>query len=803
MLNVIFIIRRRRSASPHPRALRASTCENKRKKKSFAFAVRFARSSRFSSAMQRGRLALLICIWICFTLGIFCTLFTVRLKIQTESVLRALKVFHSQQRAAPESQGECLSAICRWQGDYLWGRLNDSVHPCHNFHDHVCSSAWFRDGKVADQPYTHFSIAQLMTDVRDSLSQRGVALPAQAAWSFPAQAAQLLRLCDRAAQASTTTIVGGWDVSVRNVLTSVGLDAWPYSEEPQPPWSPLGVLAALERDLGVSVLASVTLEKDLAQAEYQLHLGVPATLLRRFILHRRSSGSLADYEAHLGQVMASFATGRINATDNTTVDTLPPRLAADIVALEKRLEALQDLPPPPLERRFVRAGQLRSVSKWSWTTFLAGVLLKTRPVADNTTLVCDHCGFFDKVALLVEETPLRTLANYAGLRVLALLSPLIPAEEPWIDFLVRLHGRGLNGVSDRLESCLSLLERVYRYGTAMLARMALGRQFPTVYRSQYDRQLATLASSLTRAASHRAARLSFLKSEERRQAQSKLSSMGFQVLGTAPSLYWPALYYGVSSPLLTDADPIVTVQALLRHTRRSYLASRTPNLDLDAQYPLNVFGSPSSFYFPLRNLLFLPQSLISFLSHVSNSIDAPMIPVVGRPILNAALKAIDGADGKSVDHTLGVRSWWSVNSSARYDEILHCLLSQYARLYWPPGFSGVNWREHVDGQLLFRDVASVLPLFDSFKHDPASSNFKVRVSPGRVLEPAQLFFVNFALSLCEYSGHNTLVRLQSKLGILPAVVRINLAMINSPEFSRTFGCGVNNTLASQARCKIW
>ncbi|CAN7942136.1 unnamed protein product [Ixodes hexagonus] len=745
---------------------------------------------------MRSRLvALLGCIWLSFALGILCTVFTVRLKIQTESILRILEGYYSQQKAAPEPQEECLTAACRWHSDYLWDRLNETVDPCDDFYAHVCSAAWFRDGgSVSDQPYTDFSVAQLMEDVRQTL-WRQRATP-QASWSFPAQAAQLLRLC-------YGTSSRGWD-DVLDVLAGAGLNGWPYADGPSPAWSPLRVFGALERDLGDGVIASVVLRRNLAQTgEYQIHLQPVNTLLRRYLLHGRSTGSLNEYESQLEAVLSAFmSNGNATVAGNRTA-AMNYRLAPDMVALEKRLEALRDVPLLPLERRFVRVAQLGFVSRWSWTAFLGEAFRDIKTVADNTTVVCDRCDFFRKVLLLVEDTPLRTLANYAGLRLVALLAPLLPSEGPWVPFLVRLSGRGLKGVSERVESCLLLLERVYRYGSAMLARMALGRQFPTVYRSQYDRQLASLSLALSRTAARRAARLHFLRLEERRVAQSKFSALTFQVLGTTPSLYWPALYYGVSSPLLQDSEPVAKLVALMRHTRRAYLASRTPSLDLDAQYPIPVFGPAASFYYPLRNMLFLPQSLVGFLSRVSNLIDASMIPAVGRPIVHGMLGALDASDGKPVDQTLTLRSWWSANSTAAFEQLLHCLLDQYAGLNWPPSSRTSNWRQRVDIESIFRDVASVAPLLDVFKQDPESSTLRVRVSHSRVLEPAQLFFVNFALSLCDHHKRSRLVRLQSKLGVVPSLVRANLALINSREFAHTFGCKINTTFNPHTRCKIW
>ncbi|KAH9370931.1 neprilysin-1-like [Haemaphysalis longicornis] len=750
--------------------------------------------------MHRRLLGLLGCIWLSFALGIVCTVFTVRLKIQTEYILRVLEGLYERQMSTEEPEGECKTALCRWHSNYLWGRLNESVDPCDDFYGHVCSSAWFREDERPDnQPYADFSVAQLLEDVRDSLARHMKPLIEKGVWSFPAQAVRMLHLCDK-----TTSSSAGWD-EFRDVLSRFGLGGWPYTDEPPPDWNLLRVLAGLEREVGEGVVASVTLRRDLSQTDdYQLHVEPPETLLRQFLLHRRSSGSLVDYETQLGQLLfAALGNASAASANASSRQSEVSRLAADVVALEKHLEAIRGASLVPLEQRYMHVGQLGSVAKWNWTAFIAETLRGARTVAANTTIACKRCSFFGKALLLVQEAPQRTLANYAGLRLLALLSPLLPADEPWSVFLMQLSSRGLSGVPERLEACLGLLERTYRYGSAMLARMSLGRQFTTVYRSQYDRQVAALASSLVHAASRRASRLSFLRPNERRLAQDKLTGMSFQVFGTAPSLYWPALYYGVSTPLLSEDEPLTSAVALLRHTRRIYFSSRAPNLDLDAQYPLRVFGTPSSYYYPLRNHLFLPQSLVSFLTRVSNTIHASFLPVVGRPILAELLRALDSLDGKVVDPTLSLHVWWSHNSSAHFERLQQCLLNQYGARYWASSPGDANWRDRVDVQELFRDVASVAPLLDAFRERQRSPRLSVRVSRVRVLEPEQLFFVNFALSLCDHHSRATLGRLQTKLGVVPATVRVNLALANSKGFARAFGCRPGRPMSPTQRCKVW
>ncbi|KAH9369413.1 hypothetical protein HPB48_007191 [Haemaphysalis longicornis] len=729
--------------------------------------------------MKRRLLSLLCCVWLSFALGIVCTVFTVKLKMQTEYILHALESIYAQQFLSTEApERECKTAVCRWHSDYLWGRLNESVDPCEDFYAHVCSSAWFREEKRIDgQPYADFSVAQLLEDVRYSLTRQRRPFTEQGSWSFPAQAVRMQSLCDHAGSSSSV----GWD-ELRDALARVGLGGWPYTDEPPAKWSLLRVLAGLERDVGEGTLASVTLRRDLSQTEgYQVHVEPPETLLRHFLLHRRSSGSLVDYEAQLASLLLA-ALGNVSVPASSRGDSLASRLAADLVALEKRLEAIRGAPLVPLEQRYARAGQLGAVAKWNWTAFIMETLRGAQSVAANTTIVCDRCTFFRKLMLLVQETPQRTVANYAGVRLLALLSPLLPAHMPWSAFLMQLSSRGLSGLPERVEACLGLLERTYRYGSAMLARMALGRQFFTVYRSQYDRQLVALASALAHAATQGAARLAFLRPDERRVAQSKVAGMTVQV----------------------SAEPLASAMSLLRHTRHAYLSSQAPNLDLDAQYPVRVFGVPSSYYFPLRNHLFLPQSLVSFLAHVSNTLDASFVPVVGRPILTELLRALDSLDGRAVDSALSLRAWWDKNSSAEFELLQQCLLNQYKALYWTSGPSDANWREHVDVQALFREVASVTPLLDVFQErQKSAAKLLIRVGRKRVLEPVQLFFVNFALSLCDHHGRGKLGHLQAKLGIMPGTVRVNLALANSNEFAHAFGCEPNRTMSPATRCIVW
>ncbi|KAH7974152.1 hypothetical protein HPB49_010572 [Dermacentor silvarum] len=56
----------------------------------------------------------------------------------------------------------CRSTVCRWQGEYLGGKLDETVDPCADFYSYACSSRWFQQHTLAAMPYTLYAAGQLM-----------------------------------------------------------------------------------------------------------------------------------------------------------------------------------------------------------------------------------------------------------------------------------------------------------------------------------------------------------------------------------------------------------------------------------------------------------------------------------------------------------------------------------------------------------------------------------------------------------------------------------------------------------------
>ncbi|XP_064469474.1 neprilysin-1-like [Ornithodoros turicata] len=735
--------------------------------------------------------AVITCIWLSFVMGIVCTLLGLKLKVQTESSLKAVAQFIRQQQeletqiAFPDDSKNsgCTDALCGWHTDHLWRRLNLSVDPCEDFYSFVCSTSWFQGAKLEDQPYAQFSSAQLMADV-DSVLSRYLAVAGEESttWSFIHQAAKFLEVCTNSVRFGFS-----WE-DVKEVLSDFGIAGWPYTTNPKDV-DLVSLAGKMERDMGFSPFADVTLYNYSVISGYHVQISPPTTLVRRFILHRNSTAlPVAVYEAELRKVFDQFLYDKNDGA----------RLANDIFAFEKHMEAICTVVAVPVNERFVHVRQLGKVSKWDWKKFLAVVFDGVRNQTDDI-VICVRCSFFKRLTVVIEQTPPDTLINYIGLRILVTLAPLLPEEHP---FLIMLSQKiaGLGGVTERVHSCMNLLERAYHYGTAMIARMSLSRNFLNIYKTHYDREVTRLIQSLTRAVIRRTSKIGWMSGDhERTIAAAKFQTVVHEVFGTAPSLYWPALYYGVSSPRFNDSDALRSYVKLLRHTRRTYLASSSPNLDFDAKYAGSVFV-PETAYFHSRSVLFVPQAVVGFLNHVSNTIDSSLIPVVGRTILEGLMRVLDGV-GAHIDDKHVLRVWWTANTSSNINALKNCLIGQYATMYWPNA-DMKQWESYVDINRLLRETALLPPLYDAFVAS-GPSPMNVKVADNSVLDSSKLFFVNYALSLCDHYRRNDIVRLQRKLRIVPGDVLVNLALMNSNAFSQVYKCDAGSAMNPVRRCVFW
>ncbi|EEC11137.1 hypothetical protein IscW_ISCW007050, partial [Ixodes scapularis] len=51
----------------------------------------------------------------------------------------------------------CQSPVCRWLGDYLRGKLDDTVDPCTDFYSYACPAAWFSQDTLSALPFQAYA----------------------------------------------------------------------------------------------------------------------------------------------------------------------------------------------------------------------------------------------------------------------------------------------------------------------------------------------------------------------------------------------------------------------------------------------------------------------------------------------------------------------------------------------------------------------------------------------------------------------------------------------------------------------
>ncbi|XP_050401556.1 neprilysin-4 isoform X2 [Patella vulgata] len=155
---------------------------------------------------------------------------------------------------------------------------------------------------------------------------------------------------------------------------------------------------------------------------------------------------------------------------------------------------------------------------------------------------------------------------------------------------------------------------------------------------------------------------------------------------------------------------------------------------------------------------------------------------------------IKHANGKST-------TWWSDEVIDNFKKNALCLTNQYNTYTVPETKIKVNGKRSLTENIA--DNGGLKLSFQAYRDWVQQRGAEEPMLPGLDLTPNQIFFINYAQSTCEKytkAGHiaNNMYGFHS-----PARYRVIGTLQNSPEFAKTFGCGVGSYMNPVKKCKLW
>lgn len=684
----------------------------------------------------------------------------------------------------PRRRGNvCLSRICEWNKYYIFLKINDKVDPCEDFYGHVCGPKWYRSGDVYSRPFAQFSIAALMTDVT-KVFKYFVTLKGHAGGykdNFLSQMMWVYGACGKEPKAA-----GNVSSDFRDILSALNLSGWPFHEA-------LGgdmvrTVATADRIMRLNVLFSVVLERRglVGNSSLIFVLGPPKTFYKR------------------------FATNVLEATDSLYTDFVEKALnifssrkllhstAERIAALEKRLESITLVTEEEFARtRRYEVVPLRSLvvnNSWDWINYFQ-TLAQSDAIGSDTEVATTDPIFLKNLGFVTRSSWHSVIPNYVGFKVLMALSPFLGKEA---EFLLEFtHDFDVPDLYERQVACMVLLEKLYKYGTSIVAKLTLGKEFATTPRSHLDLQLASLFDETKNILGHLVdTERSWIDASDRPTAMRKLQSMRLE-FGAQSNPVDYELYRTTSTCGLRDSE------AMLKSVFRIYSFSSAvywrawPHgaRAFDSHFADSTFRVGHE-YRAVSNSLFVPQASLAFMNAVSNRIYPILYAAVGLHLVRGTLEAI-ARTGSAIDAQLRPRAWWGVPTTAAYEQASACLAPQYLQ----QGAAESRLRSREEDLL---DSAALEPLFQLYQgaiRDMNASDAHV-VWDTTAVSMDQLFFYNHAVAFCDHRDE-ALWDQRRKFQLTPPRWRLNVALRNFEPFARAFHCKRGAYMNPKARCRIW
>ncbi|XP_065296013.1 uncharacterized protein [Dermacentor albipictus] len=391
----------------------------------------------------------------------------------------------------------CRSTVCRWQGEYLGGKLDETVDPCMDFYSYACPSRWFHQDTLAAMPYRFYAAGQLMYRLENmfhEFHQADASVDASSRnASFMARASDFFLRC-----VSKERSRGPWP-DLEDLFRHYGLERYPFEASPEDTSSSLTlpnltrVAGLLDRELGLAAIfrPSLTAARRRRQAQsVVLFLDPPESTPS---LRLRGVLGKPDKDALLNKILAGFALlkapSRRLAKEASQVLGVDQELSAIIrvgrVASSSghSTSATSGAEPPrhvALTNVSTLAMEYGNNKAWSWEEYarilLGDVVLGKNASKEPRVLVqVDSPEQLAQLSALLGKHEVTALLNYVAFSLAVFLSPALPHGGTAQELLPLSHGEHVPQVPEELQACVHLLARTYRFGALSLARQAVSR----------------------------------------------------------------------------------------------------------------------------------------------------------------------------------------------------------------------------------------------------------------------------------------------------------------------------------------
>jgi predicted metalloendopeptidase len=417
-------------------------------------------------------------------------------------------------------------------------------------------------------------------------------------------------------------------------------------------------------------------------------------------------------------------------------------------------------------------------------------------ISSTDQIIVTQTEYLDRLASILDETPLETLRDYLRLQLLWNVSNNLDLEleETAFAFLQSLGGQPAMAPIE--ERALGQVNGVM--GDA-LGRLYVAEHFPPEAKAA----MAELVDRVVVAFRARLERNEWMTAETRKRALQKLDKLRVKV-------GYPDEWETYEDVIIGDSYAESALSAVNARLRESYSEAGQP-VDRD-EWAMNA-QTANAYYSPLNNEIVFPAAILQppFFDHLGDP--AANFGAIGSVVGHEITHGFD-LEGSKYDENGNLANWWTAEDRARFEELNQRLVRQYDAIEVLPEL-------FVNGQITVTEnvadlggIETALDALQAFLQERGNAGESaealteaatLQVDGASALTPQERFFIA-AATVWRGKMRDEALQTRVKSGVhAPPEVRATQPLRNTDEFFEAFEIveGDPMYLAPAERVRIW
>ncbi|XP_050509792.1 neprilysin-2-like isoform X2 [Diabrotica virgifera virgifera] len=547
------------------------------------------------------------------------------------------------------------------------------------------------------------------------------------------------------------------------------------------------------RQLGVSsdVFFRVTVEKDDRGANSRYVIGIHDIPYAELKPNHESRDLLLEY---MREIAVMFGADREVAIKDAN-DTLE---SLDKLGQIEKDSYLVNKTKPQIERRALSELQYK-YRDIQWHHYLSGLLTPATNVNYDDEVIIWRIRYVELMETFLAVTSRRSLANIVAWHTIQELIYYLPEEfaQKTQELIERMNRRLVNFKLPRYKTCLIETEKSLG---SVLAAAYIQNSFSENKRYKAMEMIANIkaqAEEIITRSEWMDGITKELVIQSLRTSVEKLPSTGdlLNLLEENKSLY-AQIRINESEYL----EAVLNLRLVQLYREQSKLRNTYEEEPFSELYTVS---GVKIHYSPKENQLTFPVGIFGGVYYQNDRPEYMNYGILGSIIAHEVSHIfMRAARGDQAPREL--RSWWSPNSLANYDQKLQCISNQYSNFR----LTELRQRHLNPAETLDEDMADLAGMKISYDTyiNWSHKNGAQPLLPGLKYSPNQLFWISAAIRHCSKYSQEGLERYIANYrttNTSPQQFRVNGPLQNLNEFAFDFGCPVGSKMNPENKCNVW